>query len=88
MNAAWLLIASAVGYWVITLAEHQKGSTKSLGKWLGAIIVVVSLVGAACTIYCVASGKTGSCPLMMGKWGACAAKPFACPMAPSAQQPQ
>ena len=91
MNAAWLLITSAAGYWVLTLAQHQKGSTKSLGRWLGAVIILVSLAGTACTIYCAVSGKAVTCPPMGKAWGACPLssamcspkKSAACPMMPT-----
>lgn len=85
MGAAWLLISAAVGYWVITLAEHQKGNTKTMGRWLGVLIIIVSLVGTACGIYCAATGKWGACPLG-SRWGACGMmmKSAACPMMPAA----
>ena len=60
-GVAGLLIASAAGYWVVTQAEHQKGGARKLGIYLGAAIIVVSLIGVACKIYAVVA-----CPPMAG----------------------
>jgi len=57
------LVSLAVGYWVLTLAEKEKNNTKKIGKVIGWIIIVVSLIGPLClagsAIHCVSSG--GSC---------------------------
>ena len=66
-----LLITSAVGYWVVTQAQKEKGQVKKLGLLLGIIIVLVSLVGVGCKIYSLATGCPMSkitCPYM-GKMG-------------------
>ena len=72
-SVAPLLIASAAGYWVMTQAEHQKGGVRKLGQYLGLAIVVASIIGAACKIYCAAACATSSaCPTpMMMKGSAC-----------------
>ena len=58
-----LLISAAAGYWVLTASGSQKGRIKTLGQWLGLVIVVVSLVGAACKVYYLTSGGKGFlCP--------------------------
>ena len=66
-----LLITAAVGYWVVTQAQKEKGQIKKLGQLLGIIIVFISLVGAGCRIYCFAKsspiGKM-ACPYT-GKMG-------------------
>ena len=67
-GVAALLVTSAVGYWVLTLAAKEKEGTKKLGHLVGLIIIVVSLLGVACKIYyqvSACSGKYG----MMGRGG-------------------
>ena len=51
-----LLITVAVGYWVFTHAEKEKGQVRKLGQLLGLIIIGVSLVGVGCKIYLLATG--------------------------------
>jgi hypothetical protein len=67
------LVSLAVGYWVLTLADKQNGFTKTLGKVVGWIILVVSLCGplcmagkAMCLRYCPTSE---SCPWNEGGQG-------------------
>ena len=62
-----LLVTAAVGYWVLTLAAKEKEGTKKIGHLVGLIIIVVSLLGAACKIYCQVSGS--SCPMEGHRWG-------------------
>ena len=74
-----LLITSAVGYWVVTQAQKEKGQVKKLGQLLGAIIVLVSLVGVGCKIYVLATGCPPgkmTCPYA-GKTGSSSAQPMA-----------
>ena len=47
-----LLVTSAVGYWTLTAAGKEKGRVKTMGQYLGLLIIVLSLFGAACKIYC------------------------------------
>ena len=63
-GVATLLISSAAGYWVLTSASSQKGRVKTLGQWLGLLIIAVSVVGAACKVYSLSNckGKMISCP--------------------------
>ncbi len=71
------LVGLALGYWVLTHADKQKGTTQTIGKTVAWLIMGVSLVAllciAACSMKCHAdmgscySGH-GSCP--MGKDGA------------------
>lgn len=62
------LIGLALGYWVLTLAAKEKGGNQKLGKVIGWVIIVVSLVGPLCLagscFYC--SSHPYSCPLSMG----------------------
>lgn len=65
-----LLISAAAGYWVLTHAEKERqGGVRKLGQYLGLLIIVVSVLGAACKIYY----QINSCPL--GKMGS-----MFCPM--------
>ena len=67
------LIASAVGYWVLTIAGKEKGRVQKLGQFLGVFILLVSLASAACKIACAvqacqagySSGK--ACPFGLRK---------------------
>ncbi|OGX38020.1 MAG: hypothetical protein A3C53_08285 [Omnitrophica WOR_2 bacterium RIFCSPHIGHO2_02_FULL_68_15] len=68
-----MLVSAAVGYWVVTQAEHQKAGVKKLGQYLGIAIILVSVIGVACKVYCITScppggamGKSAMCP-MTGK---------------------
>ena len=64
------LISLAVGYWVLTLAEKEKNTNKKIGKVVGWIIIVVSLIGPLCItgsrVFCHGSSCSymQSCP-----WG-------------------
>ena len=62
---AGLLIAAAVGYWVLERASTQKGQLKQVGLLVGSLILIGSLLSAVCTVVCM--GAPGSCPLMGGK---------------------
>lgn len=59
-----LLITSAVGYWVLTTSEKEKGQVKKVGRLLALIIILVSVVGIACRVYAFAQRK-GYCPPSM-----------------------
>lgn len=73
-SSAGLLLAAVAGYWVMERAERHKSGLKTVGKVLGAVIIVVSLLGVACAAWC--GGKScghgkgmmmkGMCPLMGG----------------------
>ena len=67
MMGGLLLISAAAGYWVLERAHREKGGLKTVGQWLGAIIIVVSLTGVFCTVYTVAKSR-GWCP-WPGKMG-------------------
>jgi hypothetical protein len=75
------LFSLAVGYWVLTLADKEKNTNKTIGKWIGWIIIVVSVCGMLCAatfcMKCCAGGKRNmtmwGCPMggpgMMGAPG-------------------
>lgn len=55
-----LLISTAVGYLVLERAEKHKGVLKRVGQLIGWLIIIASLAGAACRMWCP-GGK--------GAWG-------------------
>ena len=66
-----LLITTAVGYWVLSRADDQKGEMRRIGRFLGVVIIVVSLVGLIGAAWNVVGGdawcsmgKGGMCPFM------------------------
>ena len=66
LNGAGALLLSAIGgYWVLERAETHKGSLRKTGRILGWLVMVSSLVGVACRVWCVAGGK----PRMKGMAG-------------------
>ena len=83
-GVALLLLSSAVGYWVLERSSGQKKEVKTIGQIVGTLIIVISLLGVACKVYYLATGKT-YCPSGMypGK-KACPAG-MNCPFMP--QQP-
>ncbi len=62
-----LLLGAAAGYLVLERAETHKGQLKQVGRLVGAMLIVVGLIGAVCRIislatgYCPGDGK-GWCP--------------------------
>ena len=62
------LVGLALGYWVLTLAGKEKGKNQTIGKVVGWIILVVSLMGGLClggsALYC--GTHRDSCPYGMG----------------------
>ena len=62
-----LLVVTAIGgYWVLERAETHKGQLRSVGRLLGVLVIVASLIGAVSRVWCVAS-SVGYCPF--GKAG-------------------
>ncbi|OVE77293.1 hypothetical protein BVX98_03105 [bacterium F11] len=47
-----LLLALAVGYWVLTVADKQKKPLDILGRIVGGIILFVSICGLLCNAIC------------------------------------
>ena len=52
----WLLLTAAAGYWVLERSSERKGEVKRVGRLLGGTIIVLSLAGIACQIWCLGSG--------------------------------
>lgn len=62
-GVAPLLISAAAGYWVLVQASKEKGQMKGIGQWLGVILIVISLTGAACKVYyLISGGMSAFCP--------------------------
>ena len=64
-----LLLAAVGGYWVLERAETHKGQLKQVGQFLGALIIVSSLFGAACRVWFLTTGKGSYCPMHKGWHG-------------------
>ena len=67
-----LLLSVVAGYWVLERAETHKGDLRRIGKTLGWVIIVASLIGIACRVWYAATcppdamGKKGFCPFSKG----------------------
>lgn len=59
-----LLLSAIGGYWVLERAENHKGQLRGVGRLLGSLIIVVSLLGLVSRAWGNCSwGKDGwSCP--------------------------
>ena len=56
-----LLFLTAIGgYWVLERAETHKGQLRQVGRVLGTVIIVASLMGAVCRVWCLAAGAMRS----------------------------
>ncbi len=77
-----LLLAAVAGYWVLERAETHKGRLRKIGQLLGGLIILVSLVGVVCRVWCLAMCPTGYGP--MGKAG----KGWFCPYNRQTSPPQ
>lgn len=71
-KAAVLLIALAVGYWVLTLAKKENAPLDKLGRFVGGLILAVSLIGLLCvaacgvmSMWCGRGGGMGCSPASM-----------------------
>ncbi len=62
------LIALAVGYWVLTVAEKEQNLNKKLGKVIGWIIIIVSLCGPLCLAgsHMICRSGSANCCWMQG----------------------
>lgn len=61
MKLGLLLIALGFGYKVYADAAKEKGNLRSLGQWVGALIMAVSLAASAVLVYAYSTGKS-ICP--------------------------
>ncbi len=66
MGCATGLIALGIGYLVFLNASKEQGSLRQVGRIIGAVIIVVSILTGVCAMKC----KTGGCP-MSGKAPMC-----------------
>lgn len=66
MSCAIGLIALGVGYIVFLNASKEKGSVRLVGRIIGAVIIVASILAGICAVKC----KMGGC-LMSGKASMC-----------------
>jgi len=55
-----LLLGAVAGYWVLERADSHRGQLKQVGQVVGWVVIVTSLLGAACKVYAVATGQ--DCP--------------------------
>lgn len=64
MKLGLLLIALGVGYKVYAEASKEKGFLRSLGQWVGAVIMVISFASSAIFIYAYSKAAVsgGICP--------------------------
>lgn len=63
MHGTGLLLLSAVaGYWVLERSAAHKGQLKNLGQVIGWVVIVTSLVGMACKVFALTTGKA-FCPI-------------------------
>ncbi len=51
-KVAFLLIALALGYWVLNQAENNPNPLKLVGRMVGWLILIVSLGGLVCSAMC------------------------------------
>lgn len=71
-GVAMVLISLGVGYLVCAKADKEKGFLRQLGYWIGAIIIIVSVLTSLCSLHCKAAQKMScvpymKCPLKMMK---------------------
>ncbi|PIQ84301.1 MAG: hypothetical protein COV75_02985 [Candidatus Omnitrophica bacterium CG11_big_fil_rev_8_21_14_0_20_63_9] len=67
-----LLLSAVAGYWVLERSALHKGQLKRVGQFVGWLVIVVSVVGIACRVWCLASGNSGWCSMGKGwKGGYC-----------------
>ena len=79
-SSGLLLLTAVAGYWVLERAEtHKKGDLRRAGKVLGWLIIVVSLIGVACNVWCLATCRT--------PYGSMSKKAGFCPFGPQTPPP-
>ncbi len=62
-----LLLAAVGGYWVLDRASTKKGQLQQVGQIVGSVILIISLLGVVCFLWCAVSGA--SCPVGMKPFG-------------------
>ena len=58
-SVALLLLAAVAGYWVLERAVSHRGQLQKVGQVLGAIVIVISLIGVACKVWYLTTGQAG-----------------------------
>jgi len=58
-----LLLTAVAGYWVLERASVHKGQLQKVGFFVGSVVIIASLVGVICTVWCLGTGTSGMCPL-------------------------
>ena len=60
MQGLGLLLLSAVGgYWVLVQGSARKGELQRVGRLLGSIVIIVSLIGVGYVVVSVMNGVAG-----------------------------
>lgn len=84
-RASILLLTLAVGYGVLVLSQSQQRPLNVLGRIIGGVILVVSIIGLGCVAFCGMKKQCGtkaSCP-----WtGSAPTEPAPVPMSPAVNQ--
>ncbi len=65
-GGALILVSVLGGYWLLERAEGHKGELRSIGRILGALLIVLSLLGLVLGVWGMSSG--GQCPFMGKQW--------------------
>ena len=73
-----LLLSAVAGYWVLERASSHKGELQRVGRLLGTIVIVMSLIGIGCAVASMASGMVG-CNMGYGPMGKPAMAGRSCP---------
>ncbi len=64
LHGVGVLFLSAIGgYWVLERAATHKGSLRAVGQVIGGIIIIASLLGAICALWCPVV-RQSYCPIM------------------------
>ena len=70
MKLGLLLIALGYGYKVYADASKEKGNLRSIGQWVGAIMMATSLVATALVVHAYSGGSgkgMWGCPFLKGR---------------------
>ena len=81
-----LMAASIGGYWVLERASTHKRRLRQIGQFVGGLIIVVSLVGIVCSVWCMATGKSGYGPMGRRGHGSFMPKDLPSPIMPEQDQ--
>jgi len=58
-----LLLTALGGYFVVERSAAQKGRVRKIGRFVGGLVIIVSFLGVACRVWCLAAGTKGYCPV-------------------------